>query len=141
MTSRTRALQSLIRLHRTQVDEARAMMAQALAEEHAAHRQLENSQAAIENEREAARSDHTTPDAFRHWLPFGQEAVERARDALHAATRASHQARETLMQANAALKAATALLERRQEEEKAVRARRELAEIDDMSRRVRMIPG
>ncbi|MBB2167720.1 hypothetical protein HLH36_05020 [Gluconacetobacter aggeris] len=141
MNSRTRALRSLIRLHKTKVDQAKAIMAEALAREHAARSQVESSQAAIETERLEAMSGHASLNDFRQWLPYGQEAVERARSALHAASRASDQARQTLMQANADLKAATSILDRRVEEEKEIRTRRELAEIDDLSRRVRMSPG
>ncbi|GAA4486260.1 flagellar FliJ family protein [Gluconacetobacter asukensis] len=141
MNSRTRALRSLIRLHKTKVDQAKAIMAEALAREHAARGQVESNQAAIETERLEATSGHASLDDFRQWLPYGQEAVERARSALHVAGRASDQARETLMQANADLKAATSILDRRVEEEKEIRNRRELAEIDDLSRRVRMASG
>lgn len=141
MNARTRALRSLIRLHKTKVDQAKAHMAEALASEHAAHRQLENSLAAIESERAAASSEYTSLEDFRRWLPFGQEAVERARQAAQAARQAAEQARTTLMEANAALKAATAILDRRMEEEKEIRNRRDLAEIDDLSRRVRMVAG
>lgn len=141
MNSRTRALRSLIRLHKTKVDQAKALVAEALAREHAARAQVESSQAAFESERQVALLGHTSMDDFRRWFPYGQDAIERARNALHVASQASDQAREALMQANAALKAATSILDRRMEEEKEVRTRRELAEIDDLSRRVRMIPG
>ncbi|MFW7269482.1 flagellar export protein FliJ [Gluconacetobacter sp. Hr-1-5] len=141
MNARTRALRSLIRLHKTKVDQAKATMAEALASEHTARARLESCRATIESERQAAMSEHVSMDDFRRWLPFGQQAVERAENALHIASQASDQARATLMQANAALKAATSILDRRMEEEKEIRTRREMAEIDDLSRRERMMPG
>lgn len=141
MNARTRALRSLIRLHKTKVDQAKAAMAEALASEHTARLQLESCQATIESERQAAMAEHVSMDDFRRWLPFGQEAVERAENTLHSASQAADHAREALMQANAALQAATSILDRRMEEEKEIRTRRELAEIDDLSRRVRMTPG
>jgi flagellar protein FliJ len=141
MNTRTRALRSLIRLHKTKVDQAKAHMAEALAREHAARQRLENCVATIASERAAASSDHTSLEDFRRWLPFGQEAVERARTALRAAVQDADQARATLMEANAALKAATTILDRRLEEEKEIRSRRELAEIDDLSRRIRIAAG
>lgn len=141
MEARARALQALIRLRKTEVDQAKAALARMLAEEHAALGRLETRRAAIETERRETLVGQVSSDDFRLWLPAGREAVESAETMLHAARCASDQAREALMRANAALKAAEAILDKRLEEEREMRTRREQAEIDDLSRRGRVAAG
>ncbi|WP_230975551.1 flagellar FliJ family protein [Acetobacter garciniae] len=135
MDPRTRALHALARLRKTEADQAQAALAQALADERTASGTVDACRARIESERVAATGDITLAEAFRDWLPIGREAVERAQEALNAARRASGQARAAMIRANAALKAAQAIVDKRQEEENEIRARREQAEIDDLSRR------
>ncbi|WP_246375259.1 flagellar export protein FliJ [Gluconacetobacter takamatsuzukensis] len=137
MASRTRTLQSLIRLRKTEVDEAKSTLAQALANEEAARQHLESLQASIAAEQRAASAGQTSMDDFRRWLPTGQQAVTRAAEALHSVKAVSDQARDALMQVNAALKATESILEKRVEEEKTTRSRREQAEIDDLTPHVR----
>lgn len=108
-----------------------------MAEEHAAGALVESRLALIDSEQREASLGHASLDDFRAWLPAGVDAVERARAALDVARQASDQARGMLMQANAALKAAEAILDKRLEEEREARARREQAELDDLSRRNR----
>ncbi|MBB2189421.1 hypothetical protein HLH34_05510 [Gluconacetobacter azotocaptans] len=133
--SRTRTLHALIRLRKTEVDKARAALAKAMAEENAAAANVARRRALIDSERREVSCGHASLDDFRLWLPAGENAVERAEQALRIVRQASDQARETLVQANAVLKAAQTILDRRLEIEKEIRGRREQAEIDDLSRR------
>nr|WP_246379863.1 flagellar FliJ family protein [Gluconacetobacter johannae] len=128
-------MHALIRLRKTEVDRARAVLAQAMAEEHAAAADVARCRAVIEREQREASCGQTSLDDFRLWLPAGEDAVKRAEQALHAARQVSDQARETLVRANAVLKAAQTILDRRLEDEREARGRREQAEIDDLSRR------
>lgn len=138
MDARTRALQALIRLRQTEVDQAKTALAEAVGKENAALDLVEKRRALIESEQERAVSGQVSMDDFRVWLPAGRDAVEQAQKALSAARQVSDQAREVLIQANAAQKAAQAIMDRRLEEEAETRARREQTEIDDLSRRNRM---
>ncbi|WP_241502960.1 flagellar export protein FliJ [Komagataeibacter melaceti] len=138
MDARTRALQALIRLRQTEVDQAKTALAEAVGKENAALDLVEKRRALIESEQERAVSGQVSMDDFRTWLPAGRDAVEQAQKALSAARQVSDQAREVLIQANAAQKAAQAIMDRRLEEEAETRARREQTEIDDLSRRNRM---
>ncbi|QEO16904.1 flagellar FliJ family protein [Acetobacter vaccinii] len=135
---RTRALQALIRLRKTEVEQARSAMAAALAHEQAAIDHTEAQRARIVSERAAIDSGGATMDDFRSWFPLGREAVQKALMQQHSAEAETEQARKVLMEANGALKAAETLLETRLKEEKDLRERREMAEIDDLSRRNRM---
>ena len=135
MDPRTRALHALVRLRRTEADQAQAALAKALADERTAFELVEARRAQIESERQTAAGDDTLGAAFRDWLPVGREAVERAQAGLNTARQASERARASMIQAHAALKAAQAIVDKRHEEENEMRARREQAEIDDLSRR------
>lgn len=135
MDARTRALQALIRLRQTEVDQAKTALAEAVGKENAALALVERRRALIESEQERAVSGQVSMDDFRTWLPAGRDAVEQAQKALFAARQVADQAREVLIQANAAQKAAQAIMDRRLEEEAETRARREQTEIDDLSRR------
>ncbi|MBL7236456.1 MAG: flagellar FliJ family protein [Komagataeibacter hansenii] len=135
MDPRMRGLQALIRLRKTEVDEAKSALAKAMAEENAAVAYRDRQHALIESEQREATAGRTSMDDFRQWLPAGRAAVERAERAILPLRQASDQARGALMQANAALKAAQAIVDKRLEEEKEIRERREQAEIDDLSRR------
>ncbi|MCE2576810.1 flagellar FliJ family protein [Komagataeibacter sp. FNDCR2] len=138
MDARTRALQALIRLRQTEVDQAKSALSEAMGKENAAIAHVERQRALIESERVKAASGQVSMDDFRVWLPSGKEAVQQAEHALIAVRQVSDQAREALIQANAAQKAAQAIMDRRLEEEKETLARREQAEIDDLSRRNKM---
>ena len=135
MDPRTRALHALVRLRRTEADQAQAALAKALADERTAFELVEARHAQIESDRQPAAGDATLGAAFRDCLPVGGEGVERAQAGLNTARQASERARASMIQANAALKAAQAIVDKRQEEENEMRARREQAEIDDLSRR------
>lgn len=135
MDARTRTLQALIRLRQTEVDQAKTALAEAVGKENAALALVERRRALIESEQERVVSGQVSMDDFRVWLPAGRDAVEQAQKTLFAARQVSDQAREALIQANAAQKAAQAIMDRRLEEEAETRARREQTEIDDLSRR------
>lgn len=135
-SARTRSLHALIRLRKKEVDEARAGMARALAAEHAAMTELERQLTQIEVERDEAEGD-AGRESFRLWLPVAQENVGRAEQVVRKTHNDSTRVREELIQANAAFKAAQTLLEKREEEERVLQARREQADLDDLSRRVR----
>jgi flagellar protein FliJ len=136
--ARTRALRSLIRLRKTEVDQTRSALASVMENEHAVAALVEVRIALIESERREASSGLASMDDFRLWLPAGMEAIAHAEEALRIARQASDQAREALMQANAALKAAEAIRDKWLEEAGQIRARREQADNDDLSRRGRI---
>ncbi|MFT9089332.1 flagellar FliJ family protein [Acetobacter okinawensis] len=135
-SARIRSLRALIRVRKTEVDEARAGMSRALAAESAAMAELERQLTQIEVERDEAEGD-AGRESFRLWLPIAQEEVARAEQVVRRTRADSQRVREELIQANAAFKAAQTLLEKREEEERVVRARREQAELDDLARRRR----
>lgn len=141
MNPRARALQSLIRLRKTEVDQARAELARVLAHERAAEVRLAHSRQQLQSEQFEVSAGHTSMDDFLTWLPVGRDAIERAHRLVLEAQQASDQARAGLTQANAALKAAEAVLARWREEEREKEARREQNEVDDLSRRVRGVFG
>ncbi|MBO1327889.1 flagellar export protein FliJ [Acetobacter suratthaniensis] len=141
MNPRARALQSLIRLRKTEVDQARAELGRVLAQERAAEMQLAQSRQQLENEQREVTAGRTSMEDFRVWLPAGRAAIERAHRLVFEAQQVTDQARAALTQANAALKAAEAVLARWQEEEREKEARREQNEVDDLSRRVRRVFG
>ncbi|MDE7547821.1 flagellar FliJ family protein [Acetobacter fabarum] len=135
-SARIRSLRALIRVRKKEVDEARAGMARALAAESAALAELERQLTQIELERDEAEGD-AGRESFRLWLPIAQENVARAEQVVRKTRTDSMRVREELIQANAAFKAAQTLLDRREEEERALLARREQAELDDLARRAR----
>ncbi|MFT8891128.1 MAG: flagellar export protein FliJ [Acetobacter papayae] len=141
MNPRARALQSLIRLRKTEVDQARAELGRVLAHERAAELRLAQSRQQLENEQHEVSAGRASLGDFRDWLPAGREAIERAHRLVLEAQHVTDQARAGLTQANAALKAAEAVLARWQEEEREKEARREQNEVDDLSRRAKGVFG
>ncbi|GAN70603.1 hypothetical protein [Acetobacter syzygii] len=135
-SARIRSLNALIRLRKTEVDEAKAGMARALAAENAALTELDRQLTQIEVERDEAEGD-AGRESFRLWLPIAQENVAQAEKAVYKTRQDSIRVREELIHANAAFKAAQTLLDKREEEERILRTRREQAELDDLSRRSR----
>ncbi|CEF53340.1 flagellar FliJ family protein [Acetobacter ghanensis] len=135
-SARIRSLHALIRLRKKEADEARAGMARALAAENAALTELERQLTQIELERDEAEGD-AGRESFRLWLPVAQENVAQAEQMVLKTRHDSIRVREELIQANAAYKAAQTLLEKREEEARVLLARREQAELDDLSRRAR----
>ncbi|MDN6713079.1 MAG: flagellar FliJ family protein [Acetobacter sp.] len=135
-SARIRSLHALIRVRKKEVDEARAGMARALAAESAALADLERQLTQSEVERDEAEGD-AGHESFRLWLPIAQENVARAEQVVLRTRNDSMRVREELIQANAAFKAAQTLLEKREEEERVLLARREQAELDDLARRAR----
>ncbi len=134
--ARIRSLHALIRVRKTEVDEARANMARALAAESAAIAELERQLTQIELERDEAEGD-AGRESFRLWLPVAQENVMRAEKVVSKTRNDSIRVREELIQANAAFKAAQTLLDKREEEARVLELRREQAELDDLARRAR----
>lgn len=135
-SARIRSLRALIRVRKNEVDEARAGMARALAAESAAMAELERQLTQIEVERDEAEGD-AGRESFRRWLPVAQEDVARAEKVVQKTRNDSFRVREELIQANAAFKAAQTLLDKREEEQRVLLARREQAELDDLARRTR----
>ncbi|MCP1241693.1 hypothetical protein GOB86_05500 [Acetobacter lambici] len=135
-SARIRSLKALIRVRKKEVDEARAGMSRALAAENAAMTELERQLTQIEVERDEAEGD-AGRETFRLWLPVAQENLARAEDVVRKTRNDSMRVREELIQANAAFKAAQTLLDKREEEERVLQARREQAELDDLARRAR----
>lgn len=135
--TRIRALNALIRLRKTEVEQARNALAAALAEEQNAIAYTEAQKNRMKTEQAAANTGQVDFNDFCLWFPVGQEAIEHAQEQQAIAESSTEQTRATLMKANGALKAAETLLEQRLKEEKERRAHREMAEIDDLSRRLK----
>lgn len=135
--TRTRALNALIRFRKTEVEQARNALAAALAEEQNAIAYTEAQKARMKTEQEAANTGQVNLSDFCLWFPAGQEAIEHAQEQQAIAEASTEQTRAALMNAHGALKAAETLLEARLKEEKERREHREMAEIDDLSRRLK----
>lgn len=135
--TRIRALNALIRLRKTEVEQARNALAAALAEEQNAIAYTEAQKTRMKTEQEAVKTGQVDLSDFCLWFPVGQDAIEHAQKQQAIAEASTEQTRAALMNAHGALKAAETLLETRLKEEKERREHREMAEIDDLSRRLK----
>ena len=106
-------LETLVRLRRGVVEDARRALAACLEAEDAASRAMRCAETAIFREQEAAGGLDTSDgavEAFAAWLPQGRQAVAKARDAHADAGAATVQARAVLAAARASAEAADRLL-------------------------------
>jgi flagellar export protein FliJ len=133
-------LLALLRVRRLSVDEARRDLAARLEDERSAAQALH--EAAGEPGRQAAAirdlaRDAPWPDAYALWLPRGQAAIRKARDALTQAETAAQNARAHLGLACAKAKATEDLLARRARDRALILARKDQAVLDEAGQRPR----
>lgn len=137
MNARMRTLQALIRLRKIELDEARARLSHAVAEENAAQREVERLHTEMLTERAQLGVTPASAEAFRNWLPLAENQLDAATERAQDAHLVSEQAGHFVMQAKAALQAAEKMFAKQQEQEKEAQDRRTQAEMDDLSARGR----
>lgn len=131
-------LQTLLRLRRLAVDEARRALAECIQREQDTERALADAAAAIARETAAATAlsaGDAEVEAFAAWLPQGRAAERRAEDALAAASLTSAEARSALSLARAAVRATEALLAQQEDAAAATRQRAEQRVLDEAAQR------
>ncbi len=131
-------LETLARLRRSVVEDARLTLGACLEAEEAASMAMRRAEAAIFREQDAAGAMETgdgAVEAFAAWLPHGREAVAQAREAHARAGAATAQARAVLAAARASAEAADRLLESRAAAREAEAARRAQAALDEAAGR------
>ena len=139
MNARMRTLQALIRLRKIELDEARAHLSQAMADENAAQREVERLHTEMLTERAQLDVTPASAEAFRNWLPLAENQLEVATQTAHDAHLVSEQAGHFVVQAKAALQAAEKMFTKQQEQEREAQDRRTQAEMDDLSARGRQV--
>lgn len=131
-------LETLARLRRGVVEDARRALAACLEAEEAASTATRAAEAAIFREQEAAGAIDTSDgavEAFAAWLPHGRRAVAKARDAHADAGAATAQARAVLAAARASAEAADRLLASRAAARAVEADRREQTALDEAAAR------
>ncbi len=131
----TKALATLLRLRRLDVQAAQRALATTLAAEAAAAAALSQAEAALAQETGALNPAELVPlQNFAAWLPQGTKAQQQAAHELQAAQTTSALARQDLAQHQAALKAAEALSADAASNEARTEARRSAHRLDDLVR-------
>ena len=131
-------LQTLVRLRRAAVDEARRGLAECLCEEGEAASAVSAIESAIARETEAAgnlAAGDVEVEAFGAWLRRIRPERQAALAAAEAATEAVVQARVVLAAARAAMQAAEEVLAEHAAPARAAAGRRDQAEIDEAAQR------
>lgn len=131
---------SLLRLRRQDLDEARKLLSEALAHAMNAANAVKIAEQNMVRERDAAMdlaSDDQVVEAYSRWLPVGRAALEQARRREEEAAVDVEASRTRVNLARVALEAAEKLAEMRANEERARRERREQAQINDLAARRR----
>jgi len=130
----SRALTVVARLRRLAVDQARRELAARLSAEAAAAAVEQAAHAAMDNERETARTlpAEAAGGAFAAWLPRGLHAMAQAQDTRVHAEDAAASARVALADARAAGEAVQQMLAREAAALAAATARREQAVLDEL---------
>ncbi len=130
------ALQTVMRIRKLAMDEAKRALAEALGTEDAARVEAEAAEAQIGIEGEIAadlNSDDGAVEAFARWLPTGRAIAVRTR-AVHEQTLLEvARARAGLSAARAAAEAAEAFKERREAEAAVGAGRRSQAAMDEIA--------
>jgi flagellar export protein FliJ len=130
-------LQTLLRLRRLAVDEARRGLAESLRQETEASERARTISAGIDRETDLicqAASDDRLVDHFAAWLRRARVEQDEAARALLAAETQSQEARAVLTAGRAAVEAAEALIERREAERVAEEERAEQKRLDEAGR-------
>lgn len=137
MTRTGKTLQTMARMRRLVVEEARRGLADSLAmEEAAAQREREAADILAQEHALAAAPEagDAVVEAYAAWLPSGLGALEDARAARHRADAAIVQARARLNAARLADEAVRRRLDMLAADEQAEALRREQAELDEIAR-------
>ncbi|NHO32946.1 flagellar FliJ family protein [Acetobacter fallax] len=131
-------LDSLLRLRRQELDEAKRLLSEALAQAMMAAEAVKTAEQNMVNERDIAldlSADDRTVETYSRWLPIGRAALERARKLEQDAATGVQSSRTRVNMARAALEVAEKLAEARAQEEQARRDRQEQNALDDLSAR------
>ncbi len=127
-------LETLARLRRSVVEDARRALVACLEAEDAASTAMRRAEAAIFHEQDAAgtlNAGDGAVEAFAAWLPYGRQAVAQAREAHDRAAAATVQARAVLAASRASAEAADRLLASRAAVRDAEAARRTQIALDE----------
>ena len=130
------ALQTVMRIRKLAVDEAKRALAEALSAEDAARTEAEAAEAQIGIEGEIAadlNSDDGAVEAFARWLPTGRAIAARTRAAHEQTLLEVARARAGLSAARAAAEAAERLKQRREAEAAVEAGRRSQAAMDEIA--------
>ena len=131
-------LESLLKLRRLEVDDARRSLADSQAVERAASDAAEDAIRALADEADAAtrlQADDAAVDAFAAWLPVGRAAQETAETALLTAKAHSAAARAALALSRAALRAVEVLIAEHAAERQAAMQQQEQHRLDEIGGR------
>lgn len=132
------SLDSLLRLRRQELDEARRILSDAIAQAMSAAEAVKTAEQDMVTERDAAldlSADDRTVEAYSRWLPRGRAALDQARRQEQNAATAVQAGRTRVTMARAALEATEKLIESRAQEERARQEKQEQNVIDDLSAR------
>ncbi len=132
-------LETLMRLRRAELDEARRALAEVIEAEEAARRARDNAEAAIVEETRIAAQSETDGDVerFARWLQRGRARLKAAEIALAEAADATTHKRAELNLVRAAVESTENLLERRQSEAEDAQRRAAQRALDDAALRGR----
>ncbi|GBR06127.1 flagellar FliJ family protein [Acetobacter oeni] len=131
-------LDSLLRLRRQELDEAKRLLSEALAQAMTAANAIKNAEQNMVKERDIAldlSADDRTVETYSRWLPIGRAALERARKQEQDAAAGVQSSRTRVNMARAALEVAEKLAESRAKEEQARQDKKEQNTLDDLSAR------
>jgi flagellar biosynthesis chaperone FliJ len=129
-------LETLMRLRRAELDEARRALGEVLEAEQAAQRERDSVEAEIVAETRVAAESDTDGDVerFARWLQRGRARLKSAELALAVAADATTLKRAELNLVRAAVEATENLLEKRRSETRGEQSRAAQQELDDMQR-------
>ncbi len=131
-------LDSLLRLRRQELDEAKRLLSEALAQAMTAAEAVKTAEQNMVSERDIAldlSADDRTVEAYSRWLPIGRAALDRARALEQDAASGVQASRTRVNMARSALEVAEKLAESRAREAQARADRQEQNMIDDLSAR------
>jgi flagellar export protein FliJ len=133
-------LDTVLRIRRVTVDDAKRDLAALLRAEEAAQTKAEATEALIAQEAAAAtdlRAGDDAVESYAAWLPVGRANAAAARAAHEDACAAVSQARAALTVARASAESAQQLLDKRAEHRRAEMARKDQAVLDEIASRSR----
>ncbi|MFT8718999.1 flagellar export protein FliJ [Acetobacter sp.] len=131
-------LDALLRLRRQELDEAKKLLAEALARAMTASDAVKSAEQDMVRERDIAMdlsADDRVVESYSRWLPKGRMALERARKQEQEASIDVESCRVRVNLARTALEAAENLSEKRAKEAQELAEKREQAMLDDLSAR------
>ncbi|MBV1837944.1 flagellar export protein FliJ [Acetobacter estunensis] len=129
-------LDSLLKIRRLELDEAKKLLSEALARSVTASDAVKNAEQDMVRERNAAidlAANDQAVEAYSRWLPVGRAALDRARRSERDATAEVESCRMRVNLARSALEVAEKLAEKRAKEQQVLAEKREQAALDDLS--------